>query len=238
MKNRRHMLSTGQVAKLCGFSPTSVSNWVRSGKLKAYSTPGGQYRIRRDDLLAFLRRFRMLVPPSLEESHPTRIMVIEGHEPAQQVIATALLRSDLRCQTRYFAGACQACIELASFRPDLIIVDLHLPDVDGLDVCREVKKNPKTQDARILVIAAHPDSANIERALAAGADDWIAQPLDITTLADKARRLLGTPPPSPGSPPPKPPGEPPPVPTASRESTHVTVAAGRSRKPRSGESKE
>lgn len=67
-KSTSALFTTGQVAELCGFSPSAVLQWIRAGKLTAYHSPGGQNRVTPEDLLRFMRSHGMRIPPELDAS--------------------------------------------------------------------------------------------------------------------------------------------------------------------------
>jgi CheY-like chemotaxis protein len=76
----------------------------------------------------------------------------------------------------------EALVLLATFRPKLILMDLQLPDMDGLELTRRLKANPETSGIRILALTAYAMKGDEERARAAGCDGYIAKPIDIDSL--------------------------------------------------------
>ena len=190
MKGKR-ALSTGEVAKYCGVSPVSVFNWIRAGKLKAYSTPGGQYRVPREEFLAFLRSYKIPIPPEFEEARGKRILVVDDEPSIVSLVVRALSQEGAEYEFETASGGYEACIKIGHFKPDLVILDLFMPDYDGFAVCSEIKRNPDIREAHILAITAFPEPKNIQRAMEAGADDCMAKPLDLHALRQKVAQLLG-----------------------------------------------
>jgi two-component system, cell cycle response regulator DivK len=76
-------------------------------------------------------------------------------------------------------------------RPDVILMDLDLPLVDGWEASRRLKGNPATQDIPIIALTAHAMSGSREKALAAGCDEFDTKPVDFDRLLQKIDRLLG-----------------------------------------------
>jgi two-component system cell cycle response regulator DivK len=76
-------------------------------------------------------------------------------------------------------------------RPDLIILDLQLPAVDGLTLARQLKADPATQGIPVLVTTAYAQVGNRERVLAAGCSGFLAKPLDVRAFIQTVGRLLG-----------------------------------------------
>lgn len=84
----------------------------------------------------------------------------------------------------------QATSVLASFRPRLILMDVQLPGIDGLELTRRLKADPATRDAVILAVSAYAMKGDAERALAAGCDGYVTKPIDTRSLASTVARYL------------------------------------------------
>jgi CheY-like chemotaxis protein len=84
----------------------------------------------------------------------------------------------------------QALAVLAVFRPRLVLMDLQLPGMDGLDLTRRLKADPATRDAVIVAVTAYAMKGDEQRALDAGCDGYVTKPIDTRTLADTVARFL------------------------------------------------
>jgi two-component system, cell cycle response regulator DivK len=84
----------------------------------------------------------------------------------------------------------QAVSVLASFRPRLILMDIQLPGMDGLELTRRLKADPATRKAIILAVTAYAMKGDEQRALASGCDGYITKPIDTRTLAGTIARSL------------------------------------------------
>lgn len=74
--------------------------------------------------------------------------------------------------------------------PDLILMDVSLPDIDGLEITRQLKADPQTRRIPIIVITAHAMVGDRQQSLAAGADDYHIKPVDLSTLLTQIQALL------------------------------------------------
>ena len=119
---------------------------------------------------------------------PARVLVAED-EPAIVASLDFLMR---RCgfETRLAADGAAALEEMARFRPDLVILDLMLPRVSGLDVCREIRARAEWRATRVLMLTARGSSADVARGLQAGADDYVVKPFSTQDLVARARALV------------------------------------------------
>jgi CheY-like chemotaxis protein len=84
----------------------------------------------------------------------------------------------------------KGCAMAVSERPDLILMDLELPDVDGWEATRRLKSNPQTRDIPIIALSAHALSGSRDKALAAGCDDFDTKPIEFERLLATMRGLL------------------------------------------------
>jgi CheY-like chemotaxis protein len=93
-------------------------------------------------------------------------------------------------EVRTAVDAEQAISALASFSPRLILMDIQLPGIDGLELTRRLKADPATKDTIILAVTAYAMKGDEQRALAAGCDGYVAKPIDTRTLPDAIARWL------------------------------------------------
>ncbi len=185
-------LTTGEVAQYCQVSPVTVFRWIKEGKLSAHSTPGGHYRVRATDLLAFLAKHSIPVDTELRRrmAGEVRILVVDDEQAIVETIVRNLQRlgSQFRFATAY--NGFEAGRQLALFSPDLIVLDLMMPGVDGLDVCRQVKGDPTTRHIKILVVTGYSSEQQLQAAREAGADDCLPKPFSGAELRSRICKLL------------------------------------------------
>jgi len=186
------LLTTGDVARLCGFSTSAVLQWIRRGKLPAYSSPGGQHRVSPEQLTGFLREHGMRVPTDLVRSGPPyRVLIVEDEEFVRDVVARTLADLEEDCVVDVAENGVVGCMKIPVFQPHLILLDLLMPEVDGVELCRAIKSVEETSHIKILVVTGADPDDHVARVLQAGADDWIAKPFRIEPLLAKVRGLLG-----------------------------------------------
>jgi CheY-like chemotaxis protein len=116
------------------------------------------------------------------------IMVVEDNEPSRDALARRLER---RGHRTLLAGDGREAVSLArSDRPDLILMDLGLPGIDGWEATRQLKDDESTRHIPIIVLSAHAMTSDRERALAAGGDDFDTKPIRFQQLLGKVDSLL------------------------------------------------
>jgi len=182
-------LTTGEVARYCGVSQVAVWKWIRTGKLKAYRLPGGHYRVEKGALRAFLRERGKPIDHVLLGQALRRVLVIDDEPGVVEVISRALERlGDIEVASAN--NGFEAGLQVATFKPDLLVLDLMMPHVNGFQVCSAVRSNPATAHVKILIVTAYGEHKNIQRALDAGANDFLIKPVDLEQLAGKVLALM------------------------------------------------
>lgn len=186
-------LSTTKVAHFCHVSHAAVCNWIKSGKLQAYRTPGRQYRINQSVLVDFMKHHGMPVPEELGAKGVKRIVVVDD-EPeiahlATRVLGTGAAGYDVKtAPDGYTAGRL-----VNSLLPDLVVLDIRMPGIDGIAVCKSIKTNPATGHTKVLVVTGYATDEAMRQLRDLGADDFLVKPFDGPTLTRKVHKLIGDP---------------------------------------------
>jgi excisionase family DNA binding protein len=183
------LLTTSEVAQYCQVTNDGVVKWIKAKKLKAYSTPGGHYRIRKTDFKDFLGRYGMPIDPNFFAEEKKRILIVDDEIGVADVISQAL-GEGASFQVSEAHDGYEAGLKIGIFRPDLIILDIMMPHMDGIEVCKRIKANPETEAIKVLAITGHPEQGNIDRAYRSGADLCLMKPLQIEHLRREVTRLL------------------------------------------------
>src|SRR5881296_63435 len=127
-------------------------------------------------------------PPDGPESQPAKILVVDDNEDILNVVQRILAHQNYRIST---AQDGRAALESARRDlPDLILLDVMLPEVDGLTVCRQLKNDPATRGTMILLVTGRGSIDHRAEGLDAGADDYIPKPFHITELLARVRSSL------------------------------------------------
>lgn len=116
------------------------------------------------------------------------ILVVEDNEANQLLVAAVLERDGYR--VRIAASAPEARAELEICRPDLILMDVQLPGLDGLSFTRELKSGSDTAAIPVVALTAHAMSGDRATALESGCDGYISKPIDTHTLAAEVGKYI------------------------------------------------
>ena len=174
-------LSTFQIAKMLHVDPGSVANWIDQDLLVAHRTPGGHRRVKCEDLVRFLRDHKMPIPEELE-TKPTRVLIVDDEPAITQLIARAVQAAHPEFEvTEARDGFCAGHI-VATLKPDIVILDLRMPGMDGYEVCRLIKSQEAGKDSHVLAMTAYPSEESRQRILDCGARVCLGKPLDMAAL--------------------------------------------------------
>jgi CheY-like chemotaxis protein len=122
--------------------------------------------------------------------HPRkRVLVVDDDPEIVTFLATLLELEGIESQVATSANAALAMLDRAG-PPQLVLLDIAMPDRDGLDLCRALKRDPRTRDVPVFVVSARPGKDVVERALAAGAEEFIRKPFENQELIARIRTRL------------------------------------------------
>jgi excisionase family DNA binding protein len=181
------ILTTFQAAEFCSMSFMTIKRWIHSGKLPAFKTPGGHHRILGKDLIAFMQENNI---PLSQDAPPIRkkILIVDDEEPIRNAIKHYLADQNFEVATA--EDGFEAGITVTQFKPDLIILDLMMPKMDGFKVLERIKHNPVMQHIRLLVLTGFGTDENILMAYNCGANSVLTKPIEMKKLLDEINLLV------------------------------------------------
>ena len=145
---------TSYAAKLLGLSVATVQSLVEKGEIEAWKTLGGHRRIALRSITAYQEKSsKKVVRAQSSPDSRLRVMVVEDDEDARELYRCNFEEWDLPIDCTWMPSAIEAMMDIASMRPDLLITDLSMPGVDGLEMLRALKRNAHLADMRIVVVS-------------------------------------------------------------------------------------
>jgi len=186
------VLTVFKASKYCSVSPKTIINWIESGLIKAYKTPGGHRRINRKDLIAFMENQGMPIPDKeTVDTGRIKILVVDDDPIIVESIVQALEEDEYDYEVISAADGFEAGIQVSHFQPHLLILDIMMPDIKGFDVCQKIKSSPETKETKIIVLSAYLDEEKFKQMKEHGADACYSKPLPLPQLKEEVSRLLG-----------------------------------------------
>ncbi len=190
------IFSALEVANLCGVVNQTAINWIRNGYLKAFTTPGGQYRVYVEDLLGFLRERGMRIPPELGGKAPedvdwTSLVIVDDDRELNDLLKR-YFEKRLSSFIIYQAyDGFEAGRILAEKRPGFVILDIDLPGVSGHSLCKRIKADPGFGKPFVLAITGLDRPEEKTSILEDGADAFFPKPLDFDEVTGQVLDFAG-----------------------------------------------
>ena len=199
-KNGRkiRIFSALEVANICGVVNQTAINWIRNGYLKAFTTPGGQYRVYAEDLKSFLDERGMRIPDELnalmqDEVDWKAILIVDDDRDLNDLMKRYLEKKLEGYMVYQAYDGFEAGKALSDVRPGFIFLDIDLPGVDGHKLCKKIKEDPTFGKPFIIAMTGLDIPEKKRAILDEGADAFFGKPLDfelvVTTVKDLASKL-------------------------------------------------
>ena len=182
------VFTTGEAAKICKVSQQTIIRCFDSGQLKGFRVPGSRFRrIPREQLYSFMRENG--IPTDALDSGKRKVLVVDDDEELVELICDQLAR-DGRFEVRNVNNGFGAGMMIKEFRPDLIVLDVMLPDINGKEVCQLVRSDKSMNDVGIICISGMVEEEKVSELKAAGANDFMRKPFDVDVLIDRICQFL------------------------------------------------
>jgi excisionase family DNA binding protein len=178
----KDVLTTGEVAKICNVAPRTVSKWFDSGALHGYRIPGSKdRRIPINQLIRFMKQHGM--PLNGLMTGCTRILIVDEEQDIVEVLEK-ILEDEAKYEVEVARGGFQAGVAAEKFRPHVILLDMHLADVDGQVVAKQVKNNPDLQLTKVIAMSGKMTDDEAKALLANGFDGFLRKPFHVRQVIE------------------------------------------------------
>jgi excisionase family DNA binding protein len=180
--------STGEAAKVCRVSQQTIIRCFDSGRLEGFYVPGSRFRrIPRESLVKFMKEND--IPLTNLDSDKEKVLVVDDEAEIVDLLVDVLER-DGRFEVKTATTGYDAGLLTQQFRPNVIVLDYMLPDINADVVCKTIRGNPSLEDTRIILISAHIDESEQEKIQKMGVDAFLHKPFQIQDLVNKIAELL------------------------------------------------
>ena len=182
------IFTTGEAAKICKVSQQTIIRCFDNGSLKGFRVPGSRFRrIPREQLYAFMKENG--IPTEALESGKRKILIVDDDEDLVDLMQDAFAR-DGRFDIKTANNGFGAGMLVKEFRPDLVVLDVMLPDINGKEVCQRVRNDPTMKTVKIICISGMVEQNKIADLRAAGADDFMNKPFAVDALVERGCQML------------------------------------------------
>jgi len=184
----KDLFTTGEAAEICRVSQQTIIRCFDAGRLEGFRVPGSRFRrIPRQNLIKFMKDNN--IPLDSIESGKRKVLVVDDDAEIVELIVEVLER-DGRFEVKTASSGYEAGMATQRFRPELILLDYMLPDVNGNVVCQTIRRNPEFENIKIIIVSGVVKEDEIAQLLKSGAEDFIRKPFNIAELTDKITTVL------------------------------------------------
>lgn len=184
----RTVFTTGEVASICNVSQQTVIRCFDSGRLRGFRVPGSKFRrIPREALIQFMKENG--IPLDRLDTGKKRVLVVDDDQAIVEMLVE-LLERDGRFEVQTAVTGFDAGLRTKEFRPDIIVLDYMLPDINGNVVIRTIRDDSSLQDVKIIIVSGVVNRADVQDLLDCGADDFLQKPFSIEQLVRRITELV------------------------------------------------
>lgn len=178
----KDVLTTGEVARICNVAPRTVSKWFDSGALRGYRIPGSKdRRIPLNQLIRFMKQHNMPLNGLMTGS--TRVLIVDDEQDIVEVLEK-ILEDEAKYEVEVAKGGFEAGLIAERFRPHVLLLDMHLADIDGSVVARQVKNNPDLQLTKVIAMSGRMTDEEARGLLASGFDGFLKKPFHVRQVIE------------------------------------------------------
>ena len=189
MRTTKTVFTTGEAARICKVSQQTIIRCFDSGQLKGFRVPGSRFRrIPRETLHRFMKENG--IPTDALDNDKREVLLVDDDLDLVEVIRGAL-EKDGRFDVKVANNGFDAGMIVKEHRPELIVLDVMLPDINGREVCQRVRSDNQLEEVKILCISGMVEPDKVDELKAAGANDFLQKPFEVEQLIDRMCALLG-----------------------------------------------
>ena len=183
--------TTYDIGRMTGTDPTTVHKWIDKGLMRGHRTPGGHRRVRGDDLKVFLVAHQMPIPRELGGSDVLRVVVVDDDADVLKTVSKAIKRLKPAWEVVTFDSGVKALLSLGKATPDVLVLDLFMPECDGFAVCKQIRSNADAANVRLIAVTGRFSSDVEKKAISAGANAVMKKPVVGPELVEAIEVAVG-----------------------------------------------
>lgn len=196
------LVGTLTAARMLRVDPTTIQRWIDTELITGYRTAGGHRRVMTRDLVRFAKSRGIplakaksrsgSVPQAPDESgsDSSSVLIVDDEPEILEMLSVRIkgMRPTLNVITA--EDGFRAGYHIQKFRPRLVLLDIRMPGVNGIEVCRFIKRDPGTSSIHVVGVTATPDPSEIDGLIAAGAEEVLRKPVEKIQLEKLLSRIF------------------------------------------------
>ena len=187
MSKNEDFLTPREAGEIAGVFQTTIIYWIKNKGLRATRSPGGHYKIFKPDLIEFLNQHDIYNKNRADKSLKTKIALIDDDNDMVDLLSTYL---NNEFDVSIFTNVKEITDKLVDLNPDIILLDVNMPDKDGFEIIEELKVNRRTRGIPVIFISALTESEYAIKGLQLQAEDYIRKPFNPEEIKLKINGIL------------------------------------------------
>ncbi|GAB4327917.1 MAG: response regulator [Calditrichia bacterium] len=155
--SKSNFLSVKQVADYLGVTRQTVTNWIRNGIFKAYRLPTGTLKIRNQEFLKYLQENNLFIDPEFFANDALKVLAVDDDPGVLQFLKDFFARNFPNYDFYTAENGVAGLIKVGEIKPDLLIIDIEMPEMNGMEVCKRILSDPEMEDIKIIIGTGYRD---------------------------------------------------------------------------------
>ncbi len=181
---KKKYLTPNEAAEVLLVSPVTIRQWAQKGDLPARVTPGGHRRFDMKDLVDFARSRGIEIKEDDEDKKQgqLKVLIVDDDLQIQSLLEELISTKVEGALIEKASDGFETGQKMAQFLPDVVILDVMMPGINGMTVCKNIRSNPDTKFTKIIAVTGYYTEENITAMLDAGADVCLQKPINFGKL--------------------------------------------------------
>ena len=189
MENKSRFLSVKQVADYLEVSKQAVDKWIHAGELKVYRLPSGRIKILRSDFLDYLKTHDLYLDKDFFNLESGKIVIVDDDESIHSIFQKFFEEVKPDLDVKYADDGISGLLLLGAEKPDIVILDIEMPGMNGIELCKKILADESLTGIKIVVISGY--LINYEEELKKlGLETFIEKPFNLRDLNSKLLPLI------------------------------------------------
>lgn len=186
----KELYTTGEVARICKMAIRTVQLYCEKGVFEVRKSPvTGHRRISRDSFILFMKEHKIPIS-RLDDLERKTVFIADDDKRFVKILSTAIRSALPDCEIATAHDGYTALIEISALKPDIVIMDIRMPKIDGIELCRRLKENTRTKRIKIVAVTAYAEQGYDDQVEAAGALRCFFKPLKLTDFAEYLKKVI------------------------------------------------
>ncbi|MBI4397097.1 MAG: response regulator [Elusimicrobia bacterium] len=190
IEKREKTYTTFEIADICNVRPTTVIKWANQRRIKVYTTPGGHRRILESDLFHFLKQYNFPLPEGFDLGRK-RVLIIEDETDVGLLLKKAFQRASKQIDVHWTDNGVEGLLAVGKTPPDLVVLDVVMPMVDGAHVLSTLRADPRTQQIKVIGMTGKRLLTDKLKFMQQHTDAFYFKPFKTGELVQKSLELIG-----------------------------------------------